>query len=290
MNFVSESDSIQTTAEKSNIIEAESTFNDSFSESENDSFATPEKAKSIDLSETDAVIWIGLENVPNKNELMNHFNLTDVLVSEISPYIKSIFDGKLDNFNKKRAIVNEWIKKYLPEEWQNALAERDKYTRKRSGLPANIKQIRDFADEIMEKVKYRVNVIRDKVEWDKKRVGVSPDVLKGCALKDDANIDESVDIPLEKMELRLNPKPPVRFSPDDTNNTRRRSPSPSRSRGIHQATAVVISDTVPIVVNPQEIVVAIPDDDDMSNISDLTSNLSLMSSTTGSDPSTLQPL
>jgi hypothetical protein len=233
---------------------------------ETDPFTTPEKAKPADLSETDAVIRAGLENVPNKHELMHHFNMTETLVAEIAPHIKAIFDGKREYFDKKRSIVNDWVKDYLPQEWQNALAERDQYKGKRSGLPENIKEIRDRADEIMEKVKYRVNVIRDSVEWDKRRVGVSTDLAGGCATKDGVDDDESVDISLAKMQLRANPKPPVRLDPSPHPSTRPQSP-PRRSGNIvvHRATAVILN-LAEVVQEPPPL----PEDDELSDISGLT--------------------
>ena len=256
------------TDEQSRISTLERTAIESLT-TETDPFATPEKAKPADLSETDAIIRTGLENVPNKHELMRHFNMTERLVAEIAPHIKAIFDGKREYFDKKRSIVNDWVKDYLPQEWQNALAERDQYKGKRSGLPENIKEIRDRADEIMEKVKYRVNVIRDSVEWDKRRVGVSTDLAGGCATKDGIDDDESVDISLAKMQLRANPKPPVRLDPSHVP----RPASPPRSgsnRVVHRATAVVINNNNPVFISEPQVVAAVPEEDDLNTvISDL---------------------
>ena len=228
-------------------------------------FRTPEKEeKPLLVSESGAKVMDGLENVPMKLELMNQFNLEIRLIKEIEPYIKTIFDGKLQLFNKNRAIVNEWVKKYLPQEWKEILAERDLYCRKRSGLPTNIKEIRARADDIMQKVKYRVDVIRDNIAWDKVQVGVSK--VGGCSAEDE---DESLDIPIEKMELRALTRPPVRFDPSPPPSTR--PPSPPRRSGdivVHRATAVILN--LAEVVQEQQFAPPLPEDDEMSDISGLT--------------------
>jgi len=234
----------------------------------NSNFTTPVKEKPADLSETDASLWTDLENVPNRHELMRHFNMTEVLVKEIAQYIKPIFKGKLEIFNKKRAIVNEWVKEYLPEEWREQLAERDKYKGKRTDLPENIREIRDRADEIMIKVKYRVNLIRDSVEWEKERVGVS---AGGCRASSSDEVDDIVNS-LEKMDLRPNPRPPVRLDPSPAP-TRPRSPP--RNRVIHQATAVAVISPVVVIAQERVPVSRMPEDDEStigeaSTISDLT--------------------
>ena len=216
----------------------------------------------------------GLERVPMKFELMRHFNMESTLIKEMEPYFKEIFDGKLANFNKNRAIVNEWVKKYLPQEWKDALAERDKHSRKRSGLPPDIKQIRDRAQVIMQKVKYRVDIIRDSIEWDKIRVGVSS--AGGCAAEDEDT--ECADIPFGKMELRSNLKPPVRLDPSHVPSMRTPSPNRRRESGVvHRATAVVVNNNTPVFISEQQVFAAVPEEDDMNTVISDLSDLSFPS-------------
>ena len=126
----------------------------------------------------------------------------------------------------------------------------------------------------MQKVKYRVDAIRDNIEWDKVRVDVSSS--GGCVAADEDK--ECADIPLKKMELRSNVKPPVRLDPSPVPSTRPPSPNRRRESGVvHRATAVAVNNNTPVIISKPQVVEAVSKEDELNTIISVLSYLSFPS-------------